>query len=302
MRAEFADEALGEDGADGGGDEEGFDADVGETGDGGGCVVGVECGEDEVTGEGGVDGDVGGFGIANFPDHDNVGGLAEHGAECGAEGHADVGFDHDLVDAREFVFDGIFDGDDFAVGAVDDVEAGVEGGGFTGAGGAGDEDDAVGEFEEGLELCLVVGEEAEFGEAEEEGGFIEDTHDHGFAMVGGDGGDAEVDFLVAHFELDTSVLREAFFGDGHGAAHDFEAGDDGGEEFFGMGVDVDEFAIDAITDADGCFEGFDVDVGCAEAEGFGEGLLDEADDGCVVAVGSGFEITGGDLEGVLGGL
>ena len=50
-RAEFPHQALGEDGADGGGDEEGLHADVGETGDGGGRVVGVQGGENQVTGE-----------------------------------------------------------------------------------------------------------------------------------------------------------------------------------------------------------------------------------------------------------
>ena len=95
-------------------------------------------------GEGGVDGDIGGLRIANFPDHDDVGGLAEHGPQRGGEGHADVGLDHDLVDAGEFVLDRVFHGDDFLVRPVDDVEAGVKRGGLAGTGGAGDEQNAVG--------------------------------------------------------------------------------------------------------------------------------------------------------------
>ena len=129
-RAEFADEALGEDGADGGCDEERLDPDICETGDGGRGVVGVEGGENQVAGEGCVDRDVGGLGIPDFPDHDDVGSLAEHGAEGGPEGHSDFRLHHHLVDAGQFVFHRILDRDDFLVRLVDHIEAGVERGGF----------------------------------------------------------------------------------------------------------------------------------------------------------------------------
>src|SRR5207245_3136582 len=46
--ADAAGEALGDDEEEGGGDEKGGDAHVEEAGDGGGAVVGVEGGEDEV--------------------------------------------------------------------------------------------------------------------------------------------------------------------------------------------------------------------------------------------------------------
>jgi hypothetical protein len=163
--AELADETLGEDAADGGGGEEGFDADVRETGDGTRGVIGVQGGEHQVTGEGGVDGDGCGLEVPNLTDHDDVGCLTQDGAEGGAKGHADILLDHDLVDAGEFVFDGVFNGDDFAVRSVDEVEAGVEGGGFAGAGGAGDEDDAVRQGDEVFKGFLVIREEAEIDEA-----------------------------------------------------------------------------------------------------------------------------------------
>ena len=136
--AEFPDEALGEHRAHGGGDEEGFHADVGETRDGGRRVVGVQGGENQVAGERGVDGDVGGLRIPDLTDHDDVGRLAQHGAQGRCEGHADVGLDHHLVDAGKLVFDRILHGDDLFVGFVDDVETGVKRGGLAGAGGSGD--------------------------------------------------------------------------------------------------------------------------------------------------------------------
>ena len=67
-----------------------FDADIHETGDGARSVVGVERGEDQVTGQRRIDGDGGGFEVANFPDHHDVGRLAENGAQRGGKCEADL--------------------------------------------------------------------------------------------------------------------------------------------------------------------------------------------------------------------
>jgi hypothetical protein len=98
-----------------------LDADIDQAGDGAGRVVGVERAENEVAGERGVDGDGGRFQIANFTDHDDVGRLAQHGAQRGGKGHAHVFVDRDLVDAVELVFDRILHRDDLAVGLVDEL-------------------------------------------------------------------------------------------------------------------------------------------------------------------------------------
>ena len=49
-------------------------------------VVGVNRGEHQVAGERGVDGDLRGFLIANFADHDLVGIVAQDGAQAAREG------------------------------------------------------------------------------------------------------------------------------------------------------------------------------------------------------------------------
>ena len=138
-RAKFPHEALGEHRADGGGDEERFDSDVRETGHRGGRIISVERGENQVTGERRVDGDVRRLGVPDFPDHDDVRRLPQHGAKGGGEGHPDVGFHHDLIDTGELIFDRILDRDDLFVRAVDDVETGVKRGRFPRAGRTGDQ-------------------------------------------------------------------------------------------------------------------------------------------------------------------
>ena len=113
-----------------------------------GDVGRMHGGQNEVTGFG--RGQRGGDGlvIAHFADDDDVGVLAQDVDEGAVEG-ADVG-EHFLLDddgALVFVdeLDGVLDGDDLAAAlAVDEVHQVIEGGGFAGAGGAGDEDQAVG--------------------------------------------------------------------------------------------------------------------------------------------------------------
>src|SRR5690606_3155398 len=97
-------------------------------------------GEHEVAGEGGLGGDLGGLEVANLADEDDVGVLAEQGAQDGAEAEVDVGVHLGLGDAVELDFDGVLDGGDIGVGGIDLVERGVERSGFSTTGGAGDEE------------------------------------------------------------------------------------------------------------------------------------------------------------------
>ena len=139
VEADFADQALGDDAFDGGGHQERFEAQVQQTGDGAGGVVGVQGAEDQVAGERGLHGDFGGFLVADFADQDDVGVLAQHAAQDAGEGQFDFGFDLALDDAVDVVFDGVFGGDEFAAGVVEFAQGGIERGGFSGAGGAGDD-------------------------------------------------------------------------------------------------------------------------------------------------------------------
>jgi hypothetical protein len=99
--------------------------------------------EDQVTGERCLDGDGRGLQVTNFPQHDDVGRLTQHGAQGGGEGHAHILFHHDLIDSGQLVFHRIFHRDDLAVRSVDEVEAGVERGGLAGTGRARHQNDAV---------------------------------------------------------------------------------------------------------------------------------------------------------------
>jgi len=104
----------------------------------------MEGGEDQVAGECGLDGDGGGFLVTHFPDHDAVGVLAEEGAQDAGEIQADAFVDGDLDDTIDVIFDGILGGEELGIDGIDAADGRIEGGGFAGAGGAGDDEDAVG--------------------------------------------------------------------------------------------------------------------------------------------------------------
>lgn len=127
-------------------------------------IDGVEGGEDEVSGFGGGEGDLDAFQIAEFADHDDVGVLAKGLAEGAVEAlrvAADLALFDDAGEVGKDEFDGVLDGDDDAgAGFPDAADHGGEGGGLTGAGDAGDEDEAAAEAAE----IFDDGQVSEFGE------------------------------------------------------------------------------------------------------------------------------------------
>ncbi len=54
-------------------------------------VVGVQRGQHQVAGERGLDGDLRGFEVADFTDHDDVRVLAQDGAQGLGKGQVDLG-------------------------------------------------------------------------------------------------------------------------------------------------------------------------------------------------------------------
>ena len=110
-------------------------------------VAGVQAREHQVSGLARGDRDLHRLRIAHLADHDDVGRLAERGAQRGREvGRVDA--DLDLLDdrpaVRVLVLDRILDGDDVArVAQVDLVDQRRERGGLAGAGRAADQDQAA---------------------------------------------------------------------------------------------------------------------------------------------------------------
>src|SRR5262245_6870096 len=98
--------------------------------------------------------------ISDFTDQDDVRGLTEHGPNDPGEIESDVVFHFYLVDTRQVVLNRVFGRDDFAVRSVQLVKGRVQCCGLTGAGRAGDEENAVWTFDDRLEPNVVLFTEA----------------------------------------------------------------------------------------------------------------------------------------------
>ena len=220
-----------------------------------------------MAGEGRFHCDVGRFVVTDFTDHHHVRGLAENGAQRSGEVQAYVAVHLHLIYAGHLVFDRVLDGDDLAVGRVHLAEAGIERSGFSGAGWPGHEKHAVAEAKQLLELLLVVGEEAEFRQAECEVLLVENTHDDGLAMVGRNRRDTEVEVAPLRVHLDAAVLRDALLGNLH-ARLNLDSLDDRGLEALRRRVHVLEGAVDAVADAEAVLKRLQMDIGGAALEGF----------------------------------
>ncbi len=110
--------------------------------------------EDHVAGFGGMERGGDGFQIAHFADQDDVGVLAEAGAQSAAKGRG-IDFHLALIDEAFLVamqeFDGVFDGDDvLGTRRVDAVDHGRKRGGLARAGDAGDQHQAARFFADAL--------------------------------------------------------------------------------------------------------------------------------------------------------
>src|ERR1700691_535028 len=81
--------------------------------------------------------------ITDFSHHDDVGVLAQDGAQPARESHLDLGVDLRLTDAVNEILDRVLDRDDVAGVVIEALKPRIERRRLAGAGGAGDEKNAV---------------------------------------------------------------------------------------------------------------------------------------------------------------
>ncbi len=139
--------------------------------------------------------------------------MTQEAAQLAGEGKPDLGKNLGLVDAVEVILDRVLDGKDLELGADDVAEGGVEGRGFSGARGAGDEDDAVRPADQLGEAFVVQALHAQVVEFELDRRAVEDTQDDTFAEGHRDDRHTQVDLAAVTLDLEAAVLGHAPFGD-----------------------------------------------------------------------------------------
>ena len=81
--------------------------------------IGVQCRQHQMPGEGGLHGNLRGFQIADFTDHDHVRILPQNCPQGARKGHLDFRIDLRLADPIEVVFDRVFHRHDVSRGCVE---------------------------------------------------------------------------------------------------------------------------------------------------------------------------------------
>ena len=219
----------------------------------------MERGEDQVPGEGRLHRHFCRFQVSGFPKHDDVRVLTEECAECGGEGHTDRVIDRHLHDTFQVVFHRVFGGEDLIFDLIDFFECGVKGGGLTGTGRTGDDEDPVRHGDNVADLVQDIFVDPEHIQVQVHHGAVEHAEHHGFAELGGQGGYTEVNGVAGNAELNTAVLRFSAFGNVQ-AGHDLHAGDDRDRQVFGGGRHFVERTVDTVTDLEFFFKRLKVNV------------------------------------------
>ncbi len=103
----------------------------------------MQGGEHQVTSLRCLDGDFGGFEIADLPHHHHIRVLPQKGSQGAGKGQPSLGVDLHLVDSGQVDLHRIFGGGDVHLGSVENIETGIERDRFTRTGRAGDQDHAL---------------------------------------------------------------------------------------------------------------------------------------------------------------
>ena len=169
----------------------------------------MEGRENKVAGKRHFYGDVRGFLVADLADKHDIGVLPQNRTQRIGEGEAYFAVCLDLRYAFDMKFHRVFDRYHVPGHVFYLLERGIERGGFPAAGGAGDDDHAVGLGDLRREHLEVVLGEAEAGGALFERLLVKDAQHRLFPEYRRQDGDADVDLALAHADHHAAVLGQA---------------------------------------------------------------------------------------------
>src|SRR5215472_4921406 len=264
-------------------------------------IVGVNSGKDEVAGESRLNGDLRGFLVADFANHDFVRVVAKNRSKASRKSEALFLIDRNLRDAANLVFDRILDGNEFVVIGFDFINGCVQSGGLAGARGSGDQDHAV-------RLMNVAAETLEFFRGKTDYVqievrkllrkclFVQHAKNRVFAVAGWHDGHTQVDIPTFILYAEAAILGNAALGNVQ-FAQNLDARKHRGVMLLSDGLHgVLQHAVNAVLHGDFGVTGFDVDVAGAPLECGKDDGLDEANYGACGTV-TGQAIAGDGLFG-----
>ena len=215
------------------------------------------------------------FQIADFTDHDDVRILPQNRAQCFGKRHVYARIDLGLSDPGQFVFDRVFDRQDVGAAFIQPRQCGIQGGGLAGAGGAGDQHDAVRLQDQLVKLLQHVCVHAQMLHVELIDILVEQAQYRAFAMSGGQRGNPHIDSLAAHPQRDAAILRQAFFGNVQ-LRHNLDARNQRGMNCLLRTHYIAQTTVNAKAHHRNLLERFDMNIRCAFAQCLGQQRIDRA--------------------------
>ena len=176
------------------------------------CRFGMQRGQHQMAGQRRVNGNMCRFRIADFADHDDIRILPHKGPQRLREGQANGGLDLRLVDASNFIFNRVFDGENFTAGLVEQAQRRSKCGGLAAACGAGDDNHAMGQGQKRAQLGFVARAKADTGDVHQFCVAGQQADGGRLTMGCGHGCDTHVNVARANAQSRAPVLRQAAFG------------------------------------------------------------------------------------------
>src|SRR5262245_39603212 len=232
-----------------------------------------------MSGKSGADGDVRGFKVSDFTDHNDIGVLAHYMTKPFCESEADLGIDMNLIDPVHLIFDRILDRDDLAVGDIDSLESTIKCCALTAACGSGDEENTVRFGRHLTHFFVKVVGESQSAKVNQRGiRPVENTHDDAFSVHRRQRRNAKVDFFSQHLELDASILRKPPLSNIE-FGHQLDARNDRGSQRIRRSVHILQHAIHAVAQTQLLLKGLDMNVARTRLNRPGNDEIDQPNDG-----------------------
>ena len=281
MRAQLAHQPLRQHAEQAAGEKERLDTHVDEASDAARRVVRVHRRQHQVAGQAGLDGDAGGFIVADLTDHDDVRVLPKDRAQRLGERQIDLRVHLRLPNAGQFVLHRVLDGQHVGGSGVHAAQAGVKRRRLARTRGPCDEHDAVRLLNEPRIAAQRLAVHAQAFQRELRFRLVQQAQHGAFAVRRRQCADAHVDGAAADAQGNAAVLWQALFGDVE-LGHDLQPADQRRMQRLVGLHHLAQRAVDTETHAAAAFIGFDVDVACAVFRGLRQQRVQHADDGRVV--------------------
>ena len=247
----------------------------------------MQGGEQQVPGQGGLDGDRGRLPVADLAHHDDLRVLPQQAAQPAGEVELGPGPGLRLRDPRQRPLDRVLDRDDVPAAVVghDLPQAGVDGRRLAAAARPGQEHRPGPRAQQPVEAGAHVGGEAELVQVEQTGRRVEHADDSALAVDRREGADAAVGAAGragAPLLRDVGAVRQQL-------GHHLQPGDDVRRHLARQRRERPQHAVDPYPHGEGVGGRLEVDVAGPESVGLREQQIDGADD----AIGAGPEGGGG---------